>query len=92
MAYLNIPIDPSVEDNIRQMLEGLAREVITKTAESAINSKKYLSLSETCKYIGISPNTLTKWVHEEDLPVIHIQGKKFIDKNTLHEFLKSYEK
>lgn len=92
MANISIPIPEDTENAIRALLEGIARDVITKTAEKEINAKQYLSMNETCEYIGISFGTLQRWIREEDFPIIHIQGKKFADKKTIHEFMKSHEK
>ena len=92
MANISFPIPAETENQIKEMLTTMARDVIQTVAEKEINSKRYLTLTEACKYVGISYNTLMLWVNQEQLPMIHIQGKKFIDKNTLHEWMRGYEK
>lgn len=91
MANISIPIPQETNDQIRQMLEEIAREVIQSVTESENKSKDYMSFKETAAYMGISYNTLRKWVDQEGLPKIIIDGRKFISKKSLIAWLHQHE-
>lgn len=91
MANLNIPIPKETELEIRSMLEGIAREVIQAAAESETKSRDFMTISETCTYMNTSYGTVKKWVTQDGLKMVHLDGKKFISKETLKKWLHDHE-
>jgi len=89
---LQIPITEGFEEDIRSLFRTIGRETLEELKKDTVKAKEFMNMQETCKYMGISNPTLNQWINEKKLPVIAIEGKKFISKNTLHEWIKTYEK
>lgn len=92
-SHISIPIPPETEDAIRDMLEGIARDVIQKAAASEAGSRDFLSIKEAADYLGVAINTLKCWMKFEDhpLPVIRLNGRVFISKKSLIHWMHEQE-
>lgn len=90
MANISIPVPPETENAIRDMLTTMARQVIQEVTTNEITGKEYLTYKEACQMLGIAHNTLTAW-RSKGLKTIVIDGKKFVSKTTLYDFLNSFE-
>ena len=77
-----LAIVEQVERLIDKKLEGL---------ESANAQKPLMNKKEAASYIGVSINTLNKFV-EEGLPVIDVGGVKLISTKDVWEFLDKHKK
>ena len=96
MAKMNIDIDSfEMGNTLLEYMEGpvkeMAREAVNGVIADPLQRKEYFNMKEACKYVGISFVTLQK-LEAKGLPIIHIEGKKLISKETLKTFLKSLEK
>lgn len=91
MATLNLDVSEDFQKSFEAMLRDLAQNVLDEVAADPLQKKEYLNMREACKYIGISFVTLQK-LEVMGLPIIHIEGKKLIAKETLKTFMKSLEK
>ena len=91
MATLNLDVSEDFQKSFEGMLRDLAQNVLDEVAADPLQKKEYLNMREACKYIGISFVTLQK-LEVMGLPIIHIEGKKLIAKETLKTFMKSLEK
>lgn len=67
-----------VVSEIKPALEVVAKE---------LKQKEWLSLEESCSYIGISRSTLRTHFIERGLPVVKIQQVKRISKTDIDNFL-----
>lgn len=90
-SHISIPIPEETENTIKAMLEGIARDVIQKAAESEIRSKDFMSLKETAAYLGCSPNTLKSYINQMDLPTIDLGGRRYISKESLKKWMLDHE-
>lgn len=94
MATLNIE-NIEFGDILQKSLEGSVKEMVRKAidevAADPLLRKEYLNKRETCSYLNISFLTLQR-LENLGLPIIHIEGKQLISKETLKTFLKGLEK
>ena len=93
MSNISIPIPDTFQQDFTAMLTIAAREAIATAKQQELNhGKDFMSISECCQYMNVSYNTLVGvWVKQLNLKTIVVQGKIFISKQTLLEFLKSHE-
>jgi excisionase family DNA binding protein len=67
-------------DNHQQIAAGKkAVTPVTETAIREIQAKEYLSVTETCVLLGVSRNTLFRWINGNILPSYR-HGKKHLIK------------
>lgn len=91
MAQLSFEISDDMQTELERLFTNTAKEVLAEVSKQEINSKAFFTQKEEADYLGISFNTLKLWQHEYGLKHIRIAGKSFIAKDTLIEFLKSFE-
>lgn len=92
MPSLNIPIPDSFQKDFTAMLTIAAREAIaTAKQQEASYGKDFMTLTECGQYMNVSYGTLNMWIKQLGLKTIVVQGKTFVAKQTLLEFLKSHE-
>jgi DNA binding domain, excisionase family len=48
---------------------------------------RYMNKKQTCLYLQISNNTLDKWIREEKLPVIRLNGSLRFDRIEIDKWL-----
>lgn len=92
MAKVQLDLSQELEEQIQALFITAAREVLAEVSTQEINSKEFFTFKEAAAFLGISFNTLKKFITEYGLQTIAIGGKKFIHKPTLIQFLKKYEK
>lgn len=69
----------------------LFRETLDQAKQEAGTIREYLSLKEVTElHLDISAGTLNKWIGL-GLPVYTIEGKKFIKKSDLYEFIEAHK-
>lgn len=93
MANISIPIPDTFQDDFKAMLSIAAKEAIAVAKQQELNhGKDFMNISECCSYMNISYATLIGvWVKQLGLKTIVVQGKTYISKQTLIEFLKDHE-
>jgi len=88
---LNIPVPDQVQSEIRTMFSILAHEVIQEVREQEARSKDYMNAKETCSYLNVSFVTLQQF-ERLGLKKIKIEGKILFKKQTVDEFMKTFER
>lgn len=88
---LNIPVPPEVQSDLRNMISNMAREVIQEVREKEVKSRDYMSAKDTCEYLNISFVTLQNF-ERLGLKKCRVQGKILFRKETVDEFMRSFEK
>lgn len=66
--------------------------IVEATNDSGFNSKKqkmYMNKKEACEYIGVSFNTLKKFI-EEGLRVVEVAGIEMIRKVDIDDFFENH--
>lgn len=91
MAQMMIDIPEPVEQEIRQLFRGMALEIIQETKTLDSQMSPYMDKRTVCKVIKIAPSTLQRWIKNEGLKEIQVDGKKLISRETLIQFLKDHE-
>jgi len=91
MAKLEFEVTGELEDEIESIFRNSAKKMLRETAEQEKQSKEFMNLRESADYVGVSVNTL-KTYFPLGLKHIKIHGKKMIHRETLIDFLKSYER
>ena len=81
-----------LDRSLRSYFYEVAREAVEKVRiETALN-KEFLNLGETCEYLNCSRNTLDKYIKKYHLRISIIEGKTYISKTEIVNFLKKFEK
>lgn len=91
MATLNLDVSEDFQKSFEAMLKDLAQNVLDEVAADPLQKKEYLNKREACEFLGISFVTLQK-LELMGLPVIRIENRMLISKETLKSFMKSLEK
>lgn len=92
MANLSIELPASFQNEFASLLSQTVKEVLTEAKQQELNhGKDFMTITECCEYMNVSYGTLNMWIKKLDLKVIVVQGKTFVSKQTLLEFLKSHE-
>lgn len=55
-----------------------------------MQTKKWVSMKEICKHLGVSRDTVIKWVNEKGMPGTQIDRLWKFDPNEVDEWMKSY--
>ena len=88
---LNIPVPDQVQQDLRNMISSMARDVIQEVREQEARSKDYMNAKETCAYLNVSFVTLQQF-ERLGLKKIKIEGKILFKKQTVDEFMKTFER
>lgn len=88
---IQIPITSEIQNDLRQMISLLAKEVIDEVKLREKEPREYLTIKETEKYLNISFGTLQKFQKEYGLPSISIEGKKLFRKSTIDSWISQFE-
>lgn len=66
--------------------------VTEKLKTTCTNESPWINKKQACKYLGISNNTLSKWIQELDFPVSRIEGCYLLKQNDIDDWVKNYKK
>lgn len=77
-----------------EILENQVQSIYLEALNTARNDigaiREYLSIEEVCKLMHISRNTLKNWI-ELGLPRYQIEGKQFIKRTELNNFISQHQ-
>lgn len=92
MANLSIEIPDTFQNEFASLLTQTAKQVLHEVKQQELNhGKDFMTMTECCEYMNVAYGTLNMWVRQLGLKTIVVQGKTFISKQTLLEFLKNHE-
>lgn len=92
MANLSIEIPESFENEFASLLTQTAKQVLHEAKQQELNhGKDFMTITECGRYMNVSYGTLNMWIKQLGLKTIVVQGKTFIAKQTLLDFLKNHE-
>ena len=87
---LSFELSEDSKSEIRNLFQGLAKEVVDEVMKNPIERKPYLNKGEAAAYIGISRTSLEKLINR-GLPIVTIESKVLISKEEIHNFLKEIQ-
>ncbi|MFI3087827.1 helix-turn-helix transcriptional regulator [Streptococcus sp. 2022WUSS037] len=73
---------------IQQLVADLIRQEIENRLNNSNLESPFLNKHQTCKYLGISNNTLDSWIRK-GLPVIRIEKTVRFDKTEINRWLQN---
>lgn len=79
-------------ETIVAIQDAVNQAIVEATNDSGFNSKKqkmYMNKKEACEYIGISFNTLKKFI-DEGLRVVEVAGIEMIRKVDIDDFFENH--
>lgn len=79
-------------ETIVAIQDAVNQAIVEATNDSGFNSKKqkmYMNKKEACEYIGVSFNTLKKFI-EEGLRVVEVAGIEMIRKVDIDDFFENH--
>lgn len=85
--YVPLNLSNVVIEGLEEEFERVARDVFMEMQKST-QVKPYMNKKEAANYIGVSFNTLQKFIHE-GLPVVIIGGIQMIRKEDVDAFMLS---
>lgn len=86
MNTIHIVLTDEQLDTLQHNIYKTVSEAIAQARRDAALEKRYLRKKEACDYLGISNNTLDKWI-EQGCPRIMIERTILFDKQALNEWL-----
>ena len=89
-AKLEIQISEEFNTSFEAYLKEAARNIIHDVMNNPIERKAYLNKGEACIFIGISRATLEKLIRK-GLPIVTVDDRVLISKESIKEFMKSIE-
>lgn len=92
MAELKVNMSEDLTEEIQKMVYSAINESLKKSFKNDLYMKSHLSYSEVCELLDVSRNTLNMWVNSLGLKKIKVAGRQYIKRDTLLEFLDSFEK
>lgn len=81
-----------LDQSLRNYFYEVAREAVEKVRVEASLNKEFLNLGETCEYLNCSRNTLDKYIKKYHLKISIIEGKTYISKTEIVNFLRKFER
>lgn len=87
---LSFELSEDSKSEIRNLFQGLAKEVVDEVMKNPIERKPYLNKGEAAAYIGISRATLEKLIRK-GLPIVTVDDRILISKESIKEFMRSIE-
>lgn len=88
---MQLKLDDNFLEELTANIRSLYQETIEVARRDAGISKDYLSIPEAMKYIGVSRNTLTNNFISKGLNTYTIEGKTWVKKSELNEFIASHK-
>lgn len=87
---LRLQMPDSVIGDLKDLFLNMALEIIreVKTTESMF--KPWMTKTEACKAVGVSFSTIQRWIRNEGLKEITVEGKKLISREDLLQFMKEH--
>lgn len=86
MSTINIVLTDEQLNTLQQNIYSTISNAISQARKDSALEKRYLRKKEACEYLGISNNTLDKWI-EQGFPRIVINRTLLFDKQAMNEWL-----
>lgn len=86
MSTVSIVLTDEQINSLQQNIYLTITNAIAQARNDTALEKRYLRKKETCEYLGISNNTLDKWI-ELGFPIITINRTLLFDKQAMNEWL-----
>lgn len=86
---LEVDLSSSVEEQLTEV----ALKVWRKTYNDILQKQIYptwMNLETTCKYLGISRSTLTKFIEDEGMPISVVNGVKRCNRHQVDEWMNQF--
>ncbi len=83
---VSIILDDEQLGNLKQSVYKMVSEAVGQVKKEAGLEKRFLRKKDACKYLGVSNNTLDKWI-DRGFPRIAIDGTLLFDKEAMNEWL-----
>lgn len=86
---LEVDLSSSVEEQLTEV----ALEVWRKTYNDILQKQIYptwMNLETTCKYLGVSRSTLTKFIEDEGMPISVVNGVKRCNRQQVDEWMNQF--
>lgn len=85
-----IVLDQTQKEELGKDIYMTVTNAINKARQEEQHAKPYLNKKEMAQWLGVSVDTVNKFIHN-GLPVANIGGMKLIGKETTIKFLKEHE-
>lgn len=90
MAELTLNVSDDLQHQIEGLLRQAALKVIEEVSSNELHKKDYFNKKEAAAYLGISYATLQKLILM-GLPLITVDAKILISKDSINKFMASLE-
>lgn len=87
---MQLKLDDNFLDELTSNIRTLYRETIEVARRDAGISKEYLTIPEALKYIDVSRNTFTNNFIDKGLPTYQIEGKAYVKKSEINNYIESH--
>lgn len=87
---LQLELPEGFYDAINASLQEVYRDAIEQARRDSAVTREFLSIPEVAKELGISRNTLTDNFISKGLPLYRIEGKQWIKRKELYDFINQH--
>lgn len=80
-----------LDEKAQHEIQSLIIEAVKKAVSNAKNERPYVNKKEIAQFIGVSPDTITKWVSMGMPVAVLSDGRKLYGKDSVKNWLKKHE-
>lgn len=88
---MQLKLDDDFLNQLTKNIRLIYKEAVEVARRDAGIDKKYLNIPEALEYTGVSRNTFTKNFIDGGLPTYQVEGKTYVKKSEINEFIESHK-
>ena len=88
---MQLTLDENMIQTLTEAINTLYQQTLEQARRDAGISKEYLTIPQALKFIDVSRNTLTNNFIAKGLPTYVIEGKTYLKKSEINEFIASHK-
>lgn len=90
IAEVKIPIPDYVLEAAREVLRSTALEMAAEVKALETQIPPYMDKKTACRICGVAPSTFGRWVKNEGLKEIRVDGKVIISRDEILRFMAAH--
>lgn len=80
-----------IKEKFQEELRDVYRSAMEQAQRDFAVTKEFLTIRQSAQYLDCSSQTIDKWIKKHSLPVIKIDGKKYLAKKDIFEFMNKHK-
>lgn len=88
---MQLKLDDDFLNQLTKNIRLIYKEAVEVARRDVGINKEYLNIPEALEYTGVSRNTFTKNFIDGGLPTYQVEGKTYVKKSEINEFIESHK-